>query len=492
MKLILISFLWGSSLFAADFNITEGELGKMAKKSNPSLNEIEATFLDSKIRAKELEDKFGYELYAGMNHSNTKEKSTISFQPVFTNVNQYKVGVKKYTKYGIVLDLNRSVDIRSGSSESGSDYKDMSTTTNELGVQIDLWKDFLGAVTNSQVKNLQDMQKKDDLQSKISKRVFEVNVRKLYWNLVANHEKIKITNRLYKTAKKQAADARKRRANSVADRAEVARFESLVHQRKGSLLVLRHKRESLHKSLREMFPVLNEKELKMGSYNLDQTIFQVLACTTQIDKEKITPTNHSDYTEVVKLLRGIKDRQGKVDRSYDDIDVKLDLKLREVGVASESSDGTNYEGSYEDSLTDLSDNDRSGMVAGLIITIPFGEDKGSTQEVKEILTEKRFESSINKLDSDIKSTHLQIKRSVKLLGMVIQEQKSNSQKLKTRVKEMTKKYKQARIPEYALIQDQDLMLESDLAVIDTQLMILSTVLNYFTVFNNYPCAFNRI
>ncbi|MFT6632910.1 MAG: outer membrane protein TolC [Bacteriovoracaceae bacterium] len=481
-------FVISLSATAGDFVVTESALTKMAAKSNPSLSEIEATFLNSKVQAEELKDKFGYELYAGVNHINTKEKASNSFQPVFTSVNQYKVGVTKYTKYGVVLDVSRSVDLRS----TDSTYTDLTTTSDEIGVQVDLWRDFMGRISKAQFDNAQDLKDKDELQSELSRNALKVNVRKLYWTIVANEEKIRITKNLFIASKKQAADARKRRANSISDKAEVARFESLVHQRKGSILLLEYEREMLHKNLRDLFPELSKGEIKLGDYNLNNTVFEVLACTAKIDQQKDVPYEHTKYDEISSLLRSIQKRQNGVDNTYDDIDLKLDLKLRRVGVSSETTDGTNYFGDYSGSIDDMSDNDREGLTAGVILTIPFGEDKKGTAAVKEALTEKQFDAQILKMNTNVQSTHLQVQRSVKILSQVIQEQKANSQQLTIRVKEMKKKYNQARIPEYALIQDQDSLLQSDLAVVDTQLRVVNTILDYLTVFNTFPCSFNRI
>ena len=318
----LVLALFSQLCLADTYKVTEQNLLVKAKTNNPTLADIEATFLSSKVKEQELADKFGYEFYSGYNYIGTKEKAIISYQPVFSNVNQYKIGVKKYTKYGVVLDANRSVDIRS----TDDNYKDISTTTDEFGVQLDLWRDFMGAVSKSQVDNLKDLKKKDELQAKISKKTFEINVRRLYWQLVANEEKLRITRSLFKAAQKQAANARLRKANSISDKAEVARFESLVHQRKGSLLFLEYERELLLKNLRSFFPDLNNYELSLGKYNLSKTVFDVLACSTRIDQQKNVPYEYTDYDEVVSLLQSIKGRQIKIDKTYDSVDLKLDLK----------------------------------------------------------------------------------------------------------------------------------------------------------------------
>jgi len=491
LQLFLVSNLFLLSLPSFSFDITEDTLLKLANKANPSLAEIESSFLTSKVQSMELDDKFGFEAYGGHNNIQTKEKSTISFQPVFKSVNQYTLGVKKYTKYGMVLDLNTSVDTRSGQSESGSDYKDLHTTVYEFGIQMDLWKDFLGRITKNQTENLQDIKAKDELQKEISISTFKVNVRKLYWAIMANHQKIEVMNKLYETAKVQAAEARKRKASSISDKAEVARFESFVHQRKGQILALEYEREALFKNLRELFPNLNNEPLKVANIKLDKSIFEVVSCSTQIGKTTEVPYDSTKYDEVVNLLNGIKERQLKVDNTYDDIDLKFDLKLKKTGVSSSTTDNSNYTGDYQDSLDDMNDNDRSGLNAGIMLTIPFGEDKSSTKTVKEELTNKQFEASIDSLNAKVRATHSQIKNSIHLLNQVISEQRENSKQLGIRVKEMKKKYAQARIPEYVLLQDQDALLQSDLNVIDTQLMIVNTILDYISVFNEYPCSFNR-
>lgn len=487
MKKIYLAGLLFSSLSTFGITLDENDLIEMAQKQNPTLSDIEANYLSSQVRSEELNDKFGFELYSGYNHENTKEKASISFQPVFSTVNQYKVGVKKYTKYGAVLDLSRSVDVRSAQ----KNYTDLTTTTNSLNIQIDLWKDFMGSMTRAQVDNLEDLKKKDELQKSISVSTLKNNARKLYWSLIANTEKLKITNRLYETSKKQAANAKKRKANSISDKAEVASFNSLVHQRKGQILLLKYEREILLKQLRDLFPQLNSKDISFAKYNLDKTIFEVLECTAKINAQESIPYSHTKFDEVVQILRKVEQRQNKIDSKYDDIDLALNLTLKEVGVGSETTDNSNYKGSYSDSIDDLNDNDRSGMSAGILLTIPFGEDKASTAAVKEELTKKQFHSQLSSLESNVKATHEQVRMSVKILSEVIKEQKLNSKELQVRVSEMQRKYNQARIPEYALIQDQDSLLQSDLNVVDTQLTVVTTILDYFSVFNNFPCSFNR-
>lgn len=241
-----------------------------------------------------------------------------------------------------------------------------------------------------------------------------------------------------------------------------------------------------------MFPELNGQNLVLGKYNIDQTVFQVLSCTQTIQNLKAIPYEHTKYDEVVELLKKVKAREVKVANTYDDIDLKLDVKLAQIGVSSETDDNTNYEGDYEGSLDDISDNDRQTFIAGVTLTIPFGEDRASTTKVKEKLAELQFESQLQKMDSNVKATHTQIKESVRFLTDLMRTQRANSKSLTVRVKELQKKYRQARIQEFVLIQDEEMLLQSDISVIDTQLTVINTIFDYLAVFNTYPCQFNRI
>lgn len=489
MKYFFLLMLCSNS-FAGEFLISEDSLLKLVRKSNPSIQSIETTFYTSQVTRKEARDMaLGASLYMGQTVSKTKEKAIIPFQPVFGDTSQLQIGVKKYTKYGVVLDLNTSIDRRT--SDSGStEYTNLTTIKHKATFQFDLWKNFMGRVTRAQLDNLDDIVKKDTLQKNISKNVFLNNTRKIYWSLVANEQKIKITNKLLKIAKKQYRDAKKRKANSISDKAEVASFASLVHQRRGSLLLLDYQRENIYKTLRNLFPALTKVELKLEKYNVDSSIFKILACTAKIDKEKSLPLQYTQYDEVTNFLRGVQQRQKIIDRSYGDIDIAFELSVQKVGVGSELS-GSNYEGSSTLAQSDMDDNDRSGISASVMVSIPFGENKSATVAIKDKLTEGQFSASIDKIDSNILATHIQIQRSIKLLISLIKEQRANSKELSIRVSELKKKYAQARIAEYVLIQDEGALLQSDVTVVETQLQIVNTVLDYFSVFGTYPCAFNR-
>ena len=493
MKKLLTLTLFLSLAATAQDNkvqISEESLLEIAKNEDtPQLDEIKAALLSAKAQEGEADDVLGTEVYAGYNHARTKEKGLITFMPVFSPITQYQVGVRKNFKYGLQGNVYTSIDQRSKEDNS---YKDLTTATYALELNLDLWKDLFGRLTRRKLENATIMTKQAKLQADVNEKVFKIGLRRVYWSLVANNQKLKISKDLYQTALKQAKDARKRKSNSIADRSEVARYESQVASRKGSMLYLEYERENILKQLRAMLPSLSGKSVELGNYSLNKTVFEVLECTALIDKIGGVPYQYTQYDELAKLLKQVQVNQEVIDESHDDIDLKLATQFRKTGVGSEQITTNEYEGSLSDAMDDMNDNDRSGYSYGLQLTIPIGKKLNDTSDVKKEYNRRKLQANIVNMENNLVATHEQISKSIKVLGEVIKTQKENSKHLSVRLSEMKKKYNQARIPEYVLIQDQDALLSSDLSIVDTQLAILNTLLDYFVVFSETPCSFNRI
>lgn len=473
-----------------NIKLTEENLLKLSKETEvPKLEEIQANLLEAESQFLKADDNLGTNLYGGYNYTQTKEKGLIVFQPVFSPVNQFQIGVKKNFKYGLQADAYTTVDRRSN--EAGT-YKNLTSITYGLKLNIDIWKDAFGKLTRKQLENAEIAKKKSEIEMKINESVFSITLRRLYWSLVANQEKMKISKNLLNTAIKQRADARKRKANSIADSSEVARYESQVASREGSVYFLRYEKENLLKQLRSLLPALSQKEIELGDYSLNKTVFEVLSCTQTIEKEKSVPYNFTQYDELTKLIEKVQKNQESLDSSYDDIDIKLSAEFKTTGVGSSTTNNTDFRGSYSQAVDDMNDNDRSGFAAGVMVNIPIGKKINDTSEVTKKYNQKRLKANIINVENNLVATHKQISRSVKILEDVIKAQKVNSTQLSIRLKEMNKKFNQARIPVFQLVQDQDALLNSDLSIVDTQLAILNTILDYFVVFNQTPCGFNKI
>jgi outer membrane protein TolC len=78
------------------------------------------------------------------------------------------------------------------------------------------------------------------------------------------------------------------------------------------------------------------------------------------------------------------------------------------------------------------------------------------------------------------------------LREVIKSQKETNKYLAQSLKVSKRKYKQARISLQELIGEQDSHLQSQLQEIDSNLAIVNTLIDYFSIYMDTPCEFNRI
>ena len=95
LPFVLLAGTFSSAAFSTTnsgktFELTEKSILELTKsESVPSINEIKVTLLQAKYENGLAVDNLSYEAYVAHNHFDTKEKGTIGFNPVFSNINQY-------------------------------------------------------------------------------------------------------------------------------------------------------------------------------------------------------------------------------------------------------------------------------------------------------------------------------------------------------------------------------------------------------------------
>ncbi len=471
------------------FTLSEQTLGGLAQDKSPQWESIEAAFLTSKAEAEQLHDRFRPELFGSADYSETREKAIIQFQPIWSPVKTGQVGVRQAFRGGVSLSAGVGVDQRSAMTANGT-FRDVSTSTVRLDLQVDLWKDLLGRLSKAQSDSATFDIERAKLEREINHKAFAVSLRRTYWSLVANNEQIRIYEGLKNISGNQLTDARARLKAGVADGGEVARYEAQVASRQGSALYYRYQREILLKQLKTLLPELQGKEIALAPYNVPDMIKNVLACTEVIASQKGVPFEYTRYDEVTKLLRQTQKEQNKLASSYDDVDLKFVGSVKTTGVGSEDNGDGLTRGSYGSAFDDWQDHNRAGYSAGLQLVIPLG--KGETRKTQELLAQKRFDSQINQNDANLTNTHQQLVKVIALLTDVVRAQKENTEALERRLVVQNRKFREARVSVNDLILDQDALLNSNLTTVNTQLEIINTILDYLVVFTETPCEFNRI
>lgn len=488
LALAVLSF----NVLGQTFKLSESSLVELAQKGSPQIDEIEAAFLGAAVKTGETREKFAPELFGQGSYTETNERAITPVQPIFSPVKQAQIGVRKTFSQGFDTSAYVVTDQRSAQNPFIGRLNDVTTTTLAFTTQIDLWKNLLGRMHKAELETAQLDKKRAELEKEIQLKAFKISLRRLYWSLVANKESYLISEKLLDTAKRQLGEAQQRLKNSVAEPDEVARYEAQLASREGTQLYLQYQREILLKQLRNLLPELANQEVELAKYDLGQTITDVLACTATIAQQPKTPYQYTKYDEVVSMLKQIKSNNAVINSRYADPDVKLFGTLKSTGIGSDSVSDRMTRGNYGDSFDDQTDHNRTGYEVGVSFTVPLGNVKESTAEVKRRYDDKRLEASIKSTDTQVITTHQQLSKSIALLTEVIRAQKVSSVQLSKRLALSRKKYQQARVSVDQLVLDQDALLNSELTTIETQLQILNTIFDYLVIYTDTPCAFNRI
>lgn len=470
--------------------INEKNLIQKARDNAHQIKSIKAQGLQTTIKENQIKEAYGPELYLETSYYKTNENALIPMNPTFSPILDGKVGVRKIHEFGFSSDLAFITNIKSSTSGS-TKYHDLSSSTLQYSLKMDLWKDFLGRNSKAQLASVKEENQKSELQTKLSENQYLIGLRRLYWSLVANNESLKISEELYKSANSLLQESKRRLQNSIAEKDEVARYEALVAQRKGSILLLQFQKENLIQAIKSALPELGA-EIVLDEYNVDRTIEVVLACTKVISNEKDTPKHFTSYDELLVHLQNIKTNQKTIHSRYDDLNAHLFGAIKATGTSSNPNGTSEYNGSFSNGFDDLTNNKRSGFLVGVNISMPLDSSRGKTQSVKEAYDELILGAEIEKIQSTIDSTHSQLVKSIQILNEVLRAQRVNSEQLKIRIDGVRKKYLQARASVDDLISDQDSLLSSELTTVETRLKILNTIFDYLTVFNDTPCEFNRI
>lgn len=489
---VIVALLLSPYILASTRTINESDLVNWSKEHAPQIEEIKASLLSSENQKNIIEEKYAPEVFGRASYSETQEIPIIEFLPVFSPIKQAQLGVRKKFSKGLETQLLATADQRSASSAVSGTYDNVTTTLISFTVQMDLWKDLLGKMSDAERRNADLESRRAKLENEIKTRVFQLSLRRIYWSLVATDEQLKISERLKVTAAQQLQDAKKKLQSSIGDIGEVARYEAQLASRNGQVIFLNYQRESLLKQLKTLLPNIARDEIVLGDYDIEKTIKDVVECSLVITQGTSVPYQNTKYDELVTLLREVKSNNMHINERYADVDVKLFGTVKSTGIGSNQLSESEYRGSYGRAYQDMTNNNRAGYEAGVNITIPLGDAKESTAKTKTLYDEKRLKAMIDQSDAQVISTHTQLAKSMKLIHEVIATQRLSTSALERRLKVIRQKYAQARVSVNDLIQDQDALLNSEIGTIDAQLQAVNVLFDYLMVFTDTPCGFNRI
>ena len=279
--------------------LSERELVQMTLESSPVLQNIEATNQLAKLERSRLDADYESRLSGQWRYAESREDGLASFIPVFSPERSAGLGLSKK------LPVGMNVAVRGFQSQinAGNVINAATRTGASLNLEVDLLKNFFGRIDRAALLEKQSAQEKAELQAALNRKTLLMDVRKLYWSMVANQLSLELSEQLIGSANQQLVDAKNRSQAGAADQGDVARSLAQVQSRQSSAYLFKYEREQLEYQLKKMVPALVDKPIRVSPDGIDEAVVGVLSCVKSITQDQRGNPKYSTYYSVIDLTR---------------------------------------------------------------------------------------------------------------------------------------------------------------------------------------------
>jgi outer membrane protein TolC len=456
----------------------EGILALFRKQS------VSAKAASAKAAATDLEAKLQTEAYqprlsSQLNWRRSNERPLNPFQPVQNPYEDWNLGVAKRLPVGLNL----------GASVFGTQYSFRDGSANdatELGAKVradfDLLKNFLGRLDRTQLTIAGTKEFRAGLEEKLQNKQAELQIRKGFWSFVSLERSLVLAKELIKSAERQLNDALARSRAGAADPGEVARYQAQLASRNSSLLIFQYEREQVLKAIAQEIPDFRISEWKMNETSTNGKQEAVQSCISKISQQKAPDPSYSNLTQIIGAWEKQKEAEINLSQSHGGPDLQLTAQHQITGSGN----------SYTLARSRATEEKRSATALGLTLTLPFGGADTRSRKSLERARADGIEAELSRLKNSIAAQHESMMTAMALLALGLKNQEANSSSLDLSYREMQRKYRQGRVPVSTLVLEQDSLFQSRLREIDLRKQITHLVLDYFLVFDNFPCLWNQI
>jgi len=469
-------FLLGQ-ISQAQVVLSDEVLAKMAAEENPTTLGMTAQVEQSKSTQSLTQSQFDPKLSASYSYQSSNEDAIFEFIPVWRPQKNLKVGLAQKISYG--MKVNTEIFANQLTSADGF-VTDATQVGALVGLELDIWKNFLGRLDKKDLTNQELGRKIAELQGKTNKRGFVLDVRKIYWTLVATELSLNLSQSLVKTAKNQLRDAKRRANDGAGDSSDISRNQAQVSARESAALFFSYQKENLLAQLKSLLPDLETKTLSINTNERKSMDVKTRQCLGQIAQEKEMKSQYSDYPEIVSMLEEQKRNSVALAKATDSMDVKLQASYQASGVSD----------SHGKAVERFTDEFKNGYAVGVAVNVPLGGDLTKARESQVIATHHRISSQKEGLRLKLSAEHQKAQKALKLLSQASASQRKTISNLKKSMKSSQRKYRQARISLNTLILEQDNYFNAELQNIETQRQILEFLFDYFKIFPKHPCSAN--
>jgi outer membrane protein TolC len=449
------------------FFLNSKSLKSEIQKDPARIKEIQNNFINSQINENNILEEFQPKLTGSYSYQKTNQ-SFQNFFPVISRLSNFATAIEKEFQSGIKASIG-NVSYRR---KYGNNIPE---TRNALffSTNIDLYKNFLGRISKSKVKNVKLQKEINLLQQKIDSKIFELSILRIYYKLILNEEAILISNKLLQLSKKQLKDLQKKYNNKIATIDDLERQKLEVISRDNKILSLKKERELYFKDLKRLLPNLADNDLKLSQYDYQKIENNFLKLAANISARKSAPMELTFYDDILLKEKESYKMQKKIADTHSDTDIALNAEIHRF-------DGNN---SLTDSYENIPANkDDKYYNIGAEITIPFGKIKKDNEKLKIKSSNLSYLIKKEKLLADLDIYHLEFIANVKLIYRSLENQNNSAKSSKIILNESHKKYNQARLSLQRLLDDENMDLEVSLSRISISESFLDIIFNYLTIF----------
>lgn len=178
--------------------LTEKSLIEEFQKASPDRLRSLANLQSSQADLESLNGDYGFKSLSQARFQDSGEKAIASFIPTFGPTYYLSTGVSKKTRNGAEFDVSVFADQQS----TADGFIDKATRTGLVfNLSADLWKNLFGRLDKAKILRAEFKNERQKIENEIRNRELELDLRKVYWSLVANNEKLKAAKLYCKSQK---------------------------------------------------------------------------------------------------------------------------------------------------------------------------------------------------------------------------------------------------------------------------------------------------
>lgn len=459
----------------------EKNLLELARQSSPQIKALKARSTQAEFATSSLSTRYEARSHLSYNYASSNENGLAPFIPVFSPTRDLALGVSKKTPYGVTVlaeGFGESIHTRDGTINNAA------RSGTRLRVEIDLLKNLFGRVDASELRSSRLQSERARTQALLDQNEFELELRKLYWALIANDKSLTLSEQLVTSAQRQLNDSIRRSQAGAADQGDVARNQALLQSRQSSVYLFQYEKTQLEAQLRQWVPALTQTQIQLQpeGQSLTHTVRAVLACVDQIVSSPQPNEAESDYFKIIHLAENQHQQEQRLAQATGSWDLKLSSYYQQSGTGE----------GFGESRKDYSNHARDAYGVGVTLSIPIEGTSRQARKTHRLFVDQQFESDIATTRLRITENHRQVVKALQLLRDAAKAQQLNVTALETSLQSIQRKYRQARVDLSQLIFEQDTLFNSQLQEIQTKLMVIHALYDYFKIFNQHSCPLNKI